>query len=113
MNYFYNFTEMPKWTWKSLFLKMTVSTVTEVWAGLFGVVERQWRQVVVGGDSLPSPPLQDFPMLLPSSLEALQLAYLGKGLGSPSLLKSFSDLSIPLRTRDSSSCREFAHTFLK
>ena len=32
----------------SLFLKMTVGAVTEVWAGLSGVVGRQWKQVEAG-----------------------------------------------------------------
>lgn len=33
---------------ENLFLKMTVGAVPEVWAGLCGVVGRQWKQVAAG-----------------------------------------------------------------
>lgn len=74
-----------------------VYVVPEVWAGLFGVVGRQRRQAVArrfGARTLGAGAVSS-----PSSLEALQLACLCKGLGSSFLLKSFSDLYIPLRSR--------------
>lgn len=75
---------------------MTVGAVTEVWAGLFGVVARQWKQVAAGG--LGPQPQRGFSLpALP--LEALQLAYLCKGFGFSFLFKSISDSCIPLRSR--------------
>lgn len=98
MNYFCEFIEMPGWTLNISFPENDRGVVPEVWAGLFGVVGRQRRQAVAGrfgpglqgagAGAVSHPPLWRL-CSWPAYAKALAL----------SLLKSFSDLYIPLRSR--------------
>lgn len=97
MNNFCEFIEMPGWTLNLSFPENDRGAVPEVWAGLFGVVGRQHQRQAVAGRFGPGlrgagavsrPPLWRL-CSWPAYAKALALF----------LLKSFSDLYIPLRSR--------------
>lgn len=110
MNYFCDFTEMPRWTQKISFPENDSGCSHRgvgwfVW-GCGQTMETSGSWEVWGHSHKELPPVTP-------ALEALQLAHLCKGFGSSFLFKSISDSYIPLRSRDSSFCREFAQAFLK
>lgn len=71
---------------------MTLSAVTEVWAGLFGVVARQWKQVAVGGLG-PQPQGGSSPQLCP--LRLCSWPTYANALAPLSFLKAFLTRIVP------------------
>lgn len=72
---------------------MTVGIVTKVWAGLFGDVARQWKQVAVGG--LGPRPQGGFSPQLPALLRLCSWPTYAKALAPLSFLKAFLTRTFP------------------
>lgn len=71
---------------------MTVGAITEVWAGLFGVVARQWKPVAAGG--LGPQPQGGFSPCSPP-LRLCSWPTYAKSLAPLSFLKAFLTRAFP------------------